>query len=324
MIARALASTDHPVLAHLVVTRRCNLACAYCSEYDHVSPPVPLEALAARVDQLAALGASIVTISGGEPLLHPRLEGVVARIRQRNMLAGLITNGYLLTAERICALNRAGLDHLQISIDNVRPGPVSKKSLKVLDRKLELLLEHAEFHVNINTVLGSADAEPADALRVARRAHALGFTSTVGLLHDRWGQMKALDPEQRLVFERIQSLGKRSYSRFDRFQDNIARGVQNEWRCRAGARYLYVCEDGLVHYCSQQRGYPGKPLADYTLEDVRREFLTEKPCAGSCTVSCVHKVSYLDGWRAPQRRPAPLVPAPSLVQIESPSDLLLR
>ena len=317
MIGRGLVSTDHPVLAHLVVTRRCNLACEYCSEYDHVSPPVPLESPIERVDRLAALGTSIVTISGGEPLLQPHLDEVIHGIRRRGLLAGLITNGYLLTAARIGALNGAGLDHLQISIDNVTPGAVSKKSLKVLDHKLRLLAEHAEFHVNINTVLGSSLGEPSDALVVARRAHQLGFTSTVGILHDQWGQMKPLNAEQREVFLQIKALGSRSYSRFNRFQDNMVAGVQHEWRCRAGARYLYICEDGLVHYCSQQRGYPGKPLAQYTVEDVRREFLTEKPCASSCTVSCVHKVSYLDSWRAPQRRAAPLVTAPSLVQIES-------
>ena len=59
------------------------------------------------------------------------------------------------------------------------------------------------------------------------------------------------------------------------FQDNIAQGV-DEWRCRAGARYLYICEDGLVHYCSQQRGYPGIPLENYTAADIRREFLYRK------------------------------------------------
>jgi len=183
-----------------------------------------------------------------------------------------------------------------------------------------LLAEHAEFHVNINTVLGSSLGRPSDALVVARRANELGFTSTVGILHDQWGQMKPLDAEQREVFLEIRALGKRSYSRFNRFQDNMVAGVQSDWRCRAGARYLYICEDGLVHYCSQQRGYPGKPLDYYTVEDVRREFLTEKPCTSSCTVSCVHQVSYLDSWRAPQRRPAPLVAAPSLVQIETAQD----
>ena len=62
-----------------------------------------------------------------------------------------------------------------------------------------------------------------------------------------------------------------------------------------------------MHYCSQQRGYPAKPLVDYTVEDVRREFLSAKPCAPRCTVACVHQISYMDFWRAPQTiSPAPL------------------
>src|SRR5512146_1693659 len=101
MIAKGLVSTDHPVLAHLIPIRRCNLACAYCNEYDSVSKPVPIEMMRERVNALADLGTTIITISGGEPLLHPELDDVVRRIRMHGMIAGLITNGYLLTAERI-------------------------------------------------------------------------------------------------------------------------------------------------------------------------------------------------------------------------------
>ena len=53
---------------------------------------------------------------------------------------------------------------------------------------------------------------------------------------------------------------KTNYAQFDAFQNAIAKGEPNDWRCRAGSRYLYICEDGLVHYCSQQRGYPGVPV----------------------------------------------------------------
>jgi len=56
-----------------------------------------------------------------------------------------------------------------------------------------------------------------------------------------------------------------------------------------------------VHYCSQQRGYPAIPLEQYSVADIRREYLTEKSCAPHCTVSCVHQVSVVDGWRDPQR-----------------------
>jgi MoaA/NifB/PqqE/SkfB family radical SAM enzyme len=302
MIARGLISTHHPVLAHLIVTRRCNLACAYCNEFDNVSSPIPLEAAFRRVDRLAALGTTIITLSGGEPLLHPGLEEIVRRIRRHGILAGLITNGYLLTPQRIDHLNRAGLDHLQISIDNVLPDEVSRKSLRVLDRKLRLLARHAIFQVNINSVLGSPIHNPEDALEVARRALALGFTSTVGILHDHDGQLRPLDARQQELFSQIMEMGKRSYSRFNRFQRNISRGLGNDWRCRAGSRYLYVCEDGLVHYCSQQRGFPAIPLEQYTRAHLDREYYTQKSCAPRCTISCVQQVAVLDNWRDPQKK----------------------
>ena len=300
MIVKGLLSTRHPLLAHIIPIRRCNLACTYCNEFDDISKPVPTEEMFARIDRLGSFGTSIVTISGGEPLLHPELDAIIARIRKNGILAGLITNGYLLVRERIERLNRAGLEYLQISIDNVMPDEVSKKSLKVLDQKLELLAEHAEFHVNINSVLGSGVKDPEDALRVAHRAVELGFTSTVGLIHDGNGQLQPLAEREREIFEEIMSLGKKSFSRVNQFQHNIAAGKENDWRCRAGARYLYICEDGLVHYCSQQRGYPGIPLATYSSERRRREFLTKKSCAPGCTVSCVHQVAAIDNWRAPQ------------------------
>src|SRR5579864_7771120 len=139
MFARAMQSDSHPILVQIVPIRRCNLDCAYCNEYDRVSDPVPLDAMLARIDRLAELGTSIVTLSGGEPTLHPDLDAIIHRIRERGAIATLITNGLLLTPDRIRRLNRAGLDYLQISVDNVLPDDISKKSLKVLDRKLEWL-----------------------------------------------------------------------------------------------------------------------------------------------------------------------------------------
>src|SRR4051812_37354174 len=300
MIAKGLTDRDHPILAHVIPMRRCNLSCTYCNEYDDFSKPVALETMYQRLDHLAALGTTIITISGGEPLMHPELDQIIARIRKRGMIAGMITNGYLLVADRIQRLNRAGLEHLQISIDNVLPDAVSKKSLKVLDRKLLLLAEHAEFHVNINSVVGGGIHTPKDALVIGRRALELGFTSTVGIIHDGDGQLQPLRDEEREAYLAMRAMEKSSYARINYFQDNIARGQENNWRCRAGARYLYICEDGLVHYCSQQRGYPAKPLLEYTVEDIRREYLTAKPCAPRCTVACAHQTAYMDFWRDPQ------------------------
>jgi MoaA/NifB/PqqE/SkfB family radical SAM enzyme len=322
MIAKALASTKHPILVHIIPMRRCNLDCGYCNEYDSVSKPVPLAEMKKRLDILADMGTSIITISGGEPLMHPELEEVIRHIRDRGMIAGMITNGFLLSKERIGTLNEAGLEHLQISIDNLVPDEVSKKSLKTLDTRLEWLSEFAVFQVNINSVLGSGVKDPEDALKIAHRAVELGFTSTVGIIHDNNGQLKPLGPREQEIFEEIMTLGKRSYSRFNDFQHSVARGKEHNWRCRSGSRYLYICEDGLVHWCSQQRGYPGIPLTQYTDEMRHREFLTAKHCAPMCTVSCVQQVGILDNWRAPQTlKPKAMAPPAAaqsqLVQIGS-------
>ena len=287
-------------MAHIIPIRRCNLSCTYCNEYDDFSPPVPTATMIARLNLLADLGTGVITFSGGEPLLHPDLDELIAAVRRRGRIACMITNGYNLMPDRIKRLNQAGLDHLQISIDNVKPDDVSKKSLKVLDKKLQMLAEHALFHVNINSVVGGGIHDPEDALIVGRRALELGFSATVGIIHDGDGQLRPLAERERKVYHEMKSMEKRNFARFNQFQDAIAEGRPNNWKCRAGSRYMYICEDGLVHYCSQQRGFPGKPLAEYTLEDVRREYLTEKSCAPLCTVSCVHQIAYFDFWRGPQ------------------------
>lgn len=304
MFARAMHSRHHPIVAQIVPIRRCNLACTYCNEFDAVSAPVPIAEMLRRVDLLADLGTTIITISGGEPMLHPHLDEIIAHIRRRGAIATLITNGYLLTAGRIRRLNRAGLDYLQISIDNVTPDATSKKSLKVLDSKLQALAEHAEFAVTVNSVLGSPVRNPQDALTVSQRVRALGFTSTVGILHDGHGQLRPLAPDHAAIYHQMSQPGQAmfSFAQYDRFQRNIAQGQPNRWHCRAGGRFLYICEDGLVHYCSQQRGRPGIPLEHYGSADLIREAAREKPCAPYCTVSCVHQTAMLDSFRENPRQ----------------------
>jgi MoaA/NifB/PqqE/SkfB family radical SAM enzyme len=318
---RALKFKHQPVNAHLIPMRRCNLSCAYCNEYDDHSPPVPTAEILRRIDRLTALGTGIITVSGGEPLLHPDLDAIIGHIRRRGAIATLITNGYLLTRARIHQLNRAGLDYVQISIDNALPDNVSVKSLKVLDQRLRWLAEDAEFDVTVNSVVGAGVKHPGDALTIARRARAFGFSTTVGIIHGGTGQMLPLDEAQRDVLEAVVALGKSAFdfANYNRFQKNLAEGRPNDWDCRAGARYLYVCEDGLVHWCSQQRGHPGIPLDKYTDENLRTEYHRVKACAPFCTVGCVHRVAQVDElrhdperalatWFAPVEGQAPGIP----------------
>jgi len=191
----------------------------------------------------------------------------------------------------------------------VEPDDVSKKSLRLLDKKLQWLAGGAHFDVNINSVVGGGIRNPQDARTINTRARELGFSTSIGIIHDGSGLLKPLGAAERAVFDDVMNringgrqVLKNLYSGIRRFQTNLADGQPNEWQCRAGARYFYVCEDGLVHWCSQQRGCPGIPLSAYTVEDIRREFLAPKWCAPMCTIGCVHRVSTMDYWRKPQRQ----------------------
>jgi MoaA/NifB/PqqE/SkfB family radical SAM enzyme len=299
MLVRAFKSQYRPVAVHLIPTRRCNLACGYCNEYDDHSQPIPTETLYRRVDRLADLGTGILTLSGGEPLLHPDLDAIIRRIRERRMIATVITNGYLLTRERIERLNRAGLDYLQISIDNVVPDDESKKSLKTLDQKLRWLSTNSEFDVTVNAVVGGGIRNPEDAVVITRRARELGLSTSVGIIHDGTGQLLRLDDRHRQVLAEVVTAGRSLFdvANYNRFQKNLANGQPNSWHCGAGCRYLYVCEDGLVHWCSQQRGHPGIPLEQYGPDDLHREYHRVKGCAPFCTIGCVHRVAQVDELR---------------------------
>ncbi len=300
LFARAMTRPRTPIVAHLIPIRRCNLACAYCNEFDARSSPVPLPLLKHRVDRLAALGTSAITISGGEPLLHPDLTSLVRHARSRGLLVGVITNGYLLSRALIEQFNRAGLDYLQLSVDNLEPDEVSRKSWRPLLPKVRWLAREASFAVNVNLVLGTGVARPEDALTIAREARDFGFQLTVGLAHDGWGRLVPADERTRAVCRSLAPLRRASFADFaayHQFQRNLVAGRPNDWHCPAGSLYLYVCENGLVHYCSQQRGRPGIPLDVYSREDLEREYRRRKPCAPFCTISCVHQTAMLDQLR---------------------------
>src|SRR5438876_235900 len=200
---RGLVHTAHPLLVQIIPIRRCNIDCGYCNEYDKVSAPVPDAVLKRRIDKLAELGTSVVAFSGGEPMLHPDLDALIRHIRARGMMAGLITNGYFLVPKRIEQLNAAGLDFLQISIDNVEPHDVSKKGLRLVGQKLQHLKAHASFDVNINSVLGGGIKNPEGARTINNRARELGVSTSVGISHVGSGRLKALAPVERKVYDEV-------------------------------------------------------------------------------------------------------------------------
>jgi MoaA/NifB/PqqE/SkfB family radical SAM enzyme len=317
-LAAAALDSTRPLMANLIITRRCNLSCGYCFEYDKVSPPIPVATLRERIDHLARLRSVFVVLTGGESLLHPDADALVAHVRARGMTPFLNTNGYLLTEDWIDRLDRAGLYALQISVDNVTPNDVSKKSLKTLLPKLRLLADHARFRIRINCVLGSSP--PAEAVEVARTALGFGFDVSTSLLRHGDGTAAPLDADTRAAYAEIRGLGRRAPRYMsDDFTRRMIEHGSDDWKCRAGARTFYVCEDGLVHLCAPRLGHPSVPLADYTVDHIRAAFDAPKPCAATCPIAYAHHASRLDRFRSQRGAPLAMAPTPEppLVQIRA-------
>jgi len=284
-----------PFLAQIVVIRRCNLSCGYCSEYDKSSDPVPADVLEKRLLKLKELGTFGISLTGGEPTMHPDLPRLIRKCRELGFFrTGMISNGFFLRPELIEALNEAGLQEMQISIDGVHGNETTQKVLSNLKKRLELLQKYARFQVIVSAVIGASP--PQEAEEVIDFAKKIGFTARVLLVHDRNGQLK-LDSEEIKAFENIVAKLPRSWREFSNYRKRLIHDGVAPFKCRAGSRYLYVDEFGNVNWCSQTRTVWSKPLMDYTLSDLREQFYTHKSCNVTCTLGCARSASQFDNWR---------------------------
>lgn len=282
-----------PIEAQLIVTRRCNLSCGYCSEYDKHSPEVPFEVLRERLDAIHSLRCQNIALLGGEPLLHSRIDDVVRHAKRRAQVS-LTTNGFLLDRDLIERLGDAGLANLQVSIDAVRvdPNQYIQKTLRSLEPKLERLAKYARFEVHLTTVLCAETVDRFDELLTALERHP--FRISVNVVHDDHGQALVSGS----AFE---SAWKRHYENgrpFSYLEENYGRrllsGERPDWTCQAGSRFLYVDEDGMVELCSGQRGRIQKPITEFRRADLDANRNVRKGCERGCSILCAYRDSLLD------------------------------
>ncbi len=292
-------------MCQLGVTRRCNLSCGYCTEYDTVSPPIPAPVLKRRIDAVHALGTLHICLLGGEPLLHPELSEVVAHA-SRHALTSVITNGFLLSDELVDALNDSGLFAMKVSVDAFTPDATLyiQKTWKTVKRKLERLASRARFRVLVSSVLCEHSK---DSFReMVDETRRLGLPLAVSIVHDESGAVGAIGDEYVALYDYYREQHWSPLFVEYEYGRELLRGNQPTWKCRAGARYLYVDESGQLQLCPAQRGALGKHITDYTARDMRRAYATHKECEAGCSVMCVYRASAIDN--------APLQTARTLVR----------
>jgi MoaA/NifB/PqqE/SkfB family radical SAM enzyme len=285
--------TNAPLDAQLIVTRRCNLSCGYCSEYDNFSDPVPTDELKRRIDALHRLHSVNITMLGGEPLMHPDIAELVAYAGRKSNTS-VVTNGFLLRNNIIEALNAAGLNNLTVSIDTLHADPSRyiQKSLRSLRTRLERLQRLARFDVHVTAVLCESSKD--DFKQLMREIEEFGFRMSVNLIHNSKGYVTIEGQPYLDLYEEFYREGKPfTYIDYE-YGKKLLQGERPDWKCRAGARYLYVDEFGKVQLCASQLGRLGTTIEEYTAADLREHSKSYKDCEEGCSVGCAFRCSQVD------------------------------
>jgi len=291
-IPRVLFS-NAPLDAQLIVTRRCNLSCGYCSEYDNFSEPVATEILKERIDVLHELGSMNITMLGGEPLMHPDIAELV-RYAGRKANVSVVTNGFLLRNSAIEALNEAGLNNLTVSIDTLHADPTRyiQKSFRSLKTRLARLEQLAKFDVHVTAVLCESSKD--DFRQLMTEIESFGFRMSVNLIHNHKGYISISGEPYQSLYEEFYREGQPFTFLDYAYGKKLLAGETPDWKCRAGARYLYIDEHGDVQLCASQLGRLGKPLLEYTKADLDANSRTYKGCEEGCSVGCAFRCSLVD------------------------------
>ena len=106
------------------LTHRCPLQCPYCSnplELERANTELTAQEWGETFRQAAAIGALQLHLSGGEPTTRRDLEEILAYAVEAGLYTNLITSAVLLTKERLARLAEIGLDHVQVSIQDIVP-----------------------------------------------------------------------------------------------------------------------------------------------------------------------------------------------------------
>jgi hypothetical protein len=113
----------HVPHAVVEVNQRCNISCHACYK-DKSTFTKPLDRIKAEIDIAAAeRRLAVLTLAGGEPILHPQLPEVVSFVASRGISPQLLSNGLALTAEKLHELRARGLSRIYLHVDSLQRRP---------------------------------------------------------------------------------------------------------------------------------------------------------------------------------------------------------
>jgi len=285
-----------PWVAHLYVTEQCNLDCHYCNEYDNSIPHPSVADLRKWMDHIRALGVVRIGFQGGEPLKHPDIAELVRYAKSIGFgQVSMSTNGFLLTPELLDALEKAGLDKLQISVDRMTPIASTRKAMKSVLHKLGWF-KNSKIRLQVSGVLFKETLDEMG--QVIDTCLDLGIPVHARVIHDDLIHDRALrDPngsEPLLRFlekqEELKRAGEKIHTSWNLFayEKKMLQQRPVDWTCIAGYKYFFVSSRGKFWPCSQVR--TEKDILDITREDLL-SYNRKKSCQAGCGVYCTAEAS---------------------------------
>lgn len=246
------------------VTSACNLRCTHCSVMPgRYSDPrdLSLEKITGVLHDGAAAGATRLDITGGEPTVRPDLEEIVRRARTLGFNVKLLSNGTLLTPERLRSLHEAGLSVLAVSIDgSTRDVHAATHTVSqgMFERSLTALKEARKLGllVKVNTVVSRRNLN--DLPRLVALVKDIGCFEhrLCSLVPTGWGATQSdqtVDPLEWIAFikERLAQLDTNMsiYASVDVLPRNIARRFGHSCLIAERNKRAYVSALGEVYPC---------------------------------------------------------------------------
>jgi PqqA peptide cyclase len=281
-VSPAASPIGPPLWLLLELTYRCPLHCVFCynpTDFARTGAELPTADWLRVLREARALGAVQLGLSGGEPLEREDLEIIVAEAHRLGFYINLITSGVGLTAARIGALKRAGLDHIQLSFqDSTRELNDFLSSTRTFELKAKVaaLIRAHEYPMVLNVVLHRLNIDhTGEILDMAERIGAqyveLANTQYYGWA---WLNRRQLLPS-RAQLERAEAVTQR-------FRERVAGRIQVyfvvpdyfERRPKAcmgglGSVFLGIAPDGTALPCHAARMLPGLDLPNVRSADIR-------------------------------------------------------